>query len=68
MPEKKPMGSSDQLREEFNDSIYRPSHEEIERLAYTIWQSRGGGDGEAEQDWLQAERQLGVPEEKAQAA
>jgi hypothetical protein len=33
-------------------------HDEIARLAYTLWEARGGGDGFAEQDWLEAERRL----------
>ncbi len=33
-------------------------HEEIAKLAYAIWESRGGGDGGAEQDWFEAERRL----------
>ena len=32
--------------------------EEIAKLAYAIWEVRGGGDGHAEQDWLEAEQQL----------
>lgn len=38
-----------------NDAL---AHEEIARLAYELWESRGGGHGSAEQDWLEAERQL----------
>lgn len=33
-------------------------HDEIARLAYALWEARGGGDGFAEQDWLEAERRL----------
>jgi hypothetical protein len=33
-------------------------HDEIARLAYWLWVARGGGDGLAEQDWLEAERRL----------
>lgn len=33
--------------------------EEAADRAYGIWQSRGGGDGHALDDWLEAERQLG---------
>jgi hypothetical protein len=33
-------------------------HDEIARLAYALWEARGGGDGLAEQDWLEAERRL----------
>ena len=35
-----------------------PSHEEIARLAYHYWLERGGRHGDAEQDWLRAEREL----------
>jgi len=37
---------------------YTPAHDDIARRAYTIWEARGGGHGLAEQDWLEAERQL----------
>ncbi len=33
-------------------------HDEIATLAYALWEARGGGDGFAEQDWLEAERRL----------
>jgi hypothetical protein len=33
-------------------------HDETARLAYALWEARGGGDGFAEQDWLDAERRL----------
>jgi hypothetical protein len=32
--------------------------EAIARLAYSYWEARGRQDGFAEQDWLQAEREL----------
>jgi hypothetical protein len=35
-----------------------PSHEEIARLAQQYWAERGWQDGQAEQDWLRAEREL----------
>ena len=34
------------------------SQEDIANLAYTLWQKRGSPDASAEQDWLEAERQL----------
>ena len=71
MPEKKAAGRSEDVAAEEKvqqDSALVPSHEEIERLAYILWQVRCGGDGEAEQDWFEAERQLRVPKEKAHAA
>jgi hypothetical protein len=36
----------------------KPSREEIEQLARTLWAERGYQDGYAEQDWLRAEREL----------
>jgi hypothetical protein len=35
-----------------------PDHRSIGELAYRLWQSRGCPDGTAEQDWLEAEKQL----------
>jgi hypothetical protein len=35
-----------------------PNHEEIARLAQQYWAERGYHDGQAEQDWLRAEREL----------
>jgi len=37
---------------------FKPSHEEIERLARLYWEQRGYQDGFAEQDWLRAEQDL----------
>jgi Protein of unknown function (DUF2934) len=34
------------------------SHDEIQRLAYHIYLSRGGEQGHEVEDWLQAEREL----------
>jgi hypothetical protein len=45
-----------------------PSHEEIAALAYALWESRGHQDGAAEEDWIEAERQLRQPKVKTQAA
>ena len=42
-----------------------PSHDEIERRTYQIFLERGGTDGHAEEDWLQAEYEL--RREKGQA-
>ena len=33
-------------------------HDEIAKLAHALWEARGGGDGFAEQDWLEAERRV----------
>lgn len=35
-----------------------PTHEEIARLAEQYWAERGHQDGQAEQDWLRAEKEL----------
>ncbi len=35
-----------------------PSHEQIARRAYEIFEARGGQQGNPEQDWFQAEREL----------
>lgn len=42
-----------------------PSQDEIEQRAYQIFLERGGTDGHAERDWLQAEYEL--RREKGQA-
>ena len=34
------------------------SHEEIARLAYSLWEARGCQGGNPEEDWLRAEQQL----------
>ena len=43
---------------DFIRNTISPSHEDIAILAYALWEERGGGDGGAEQDWFEAERQL----------
>lgn len=35
-----------------------PTHAEIAELARRYWEERGWQDGQAEQDWLRAEREL----------
>ena len=35
-----------------------PTHDEISLRAWSIYESRGGGHGEAMDDWLEARRQL----------
>ena len=42
-----------------------PSQDEIERRAYQIFLERGGIDGHAEEDWLQAEYELRQEKEQA---
>jgi Protein of unknown function (DUF2934) len=39
-------------------TAFTPSHHEIALLALQYWAERGHHDGQAEQDWLRAERDL----------
>jgi hypothetical protein len=45
-----------------------PEHRSIGELAYRLWQSRGCPEGTAEQDWLDAERQLRAMQSTARPA
>lgn len=36
----------------------RPDHQAIRQRAFELWRARGCADGYAEEDWLQAEREL----------
>ena len=38
--------------------VIHPTHEQIATLAQKYWAERGYTDGQAEQDWLRAEREL----------
>jgi transcriptional regulator with XRE-family HTH domain len=49
-----------------NDSLVEvprtaPTHEEIRERAYFLWLERGCPDGNAEEDWLEAEQRLVSP-------
>jgi hypothetical protein len=44
------------------------SREDIARLAYLLWQQRGCPEDSAEENWLEAERQLGENSEQANIA
>lgn len=77
MSEKKPVNRSDYVAPQEKppadtgiNELYQdaPSHDEIARLAHALWEARGGGDGGAEEDWLEAERQLREQSKKGQAA
>ncbi len=35
-----------------------PDREDIKRRAYDLYLARGGGEGDAVEDWLQAEKEL----------
>jgi hypothetical protein len=41
--------------------------EDVEDRAYELWQHRGGGTGNDQQDWFEAERQLGGPTRRPMA-
>lgn len=69
--EKRPVDRVDVITDEseLNDKIApAPSHQDIAALAYALWEERGRGDGGAERDWLEAERQLQPVRHKVQAA
>ena len=34
------------------------TREDVERLAYSYWEARGGNGGSAEEDWYRAEQEL----------
>ena len=36
----------------------QPTHEDIARLAYQLYEQRGGEHGRDQEDWFQAEREL----------
>jgi hypothetical protein len=59
-PGNKPANSEERTAS-IGDPLARPSHDEIARLAYALWEARGCGEGSAEQDWLEAERRLRAP-------
>ena len=44
----------------------RSEHRSIDELAYQLWQARGCPQGTAEQDWLDAERQLRAAQPSSQ--
>ena len=71
MSEKKPTNGSDYIAPQetaADRSLVLPSHDEIANLAYALWEAHGSGDGSAEQDWHEAERQLRQPKAHSQAA
>jgi Protein of unknown function (DUF2934) len=45
-------------REIDEESSVAPKNEEIARLAYSLWEARGGVGGSPEEDWLAAEAEL----------
>ena len=65
MPEKETMNRSDYITPQ--ERLDLPSHDDIAELAHAIWEARGGGDGGAEEDWLEAESLLRDQRAKGQA-
>jgi len=57
----------DQQQERVPEQTAEPSNtqdsvqENIAKLAHALWQSRGCPMGSAEQDWIEAERQMSQP-------
>lgn len=45
-----------------------PSHEDIARRAYQVYQARGGRPGNAWEDWAQAERELMAQQQSPRAS
>ena len=43
-------------------------HEYIQILAYLLWEARGRPEGSADEDWLEAERQLAAADAAPSAA
>ena len=41
-----------------DDASYSPTYDEIAEAAYQRYLSRGGGDGQDFDDWVEAEREL----------
>jgi len=61
MLDKKSVDESDLSRSQSDfdgGATTSPPHEDIAALAYALWEAHGGGDGGADQDWFEAERQL----------
>lgn len=69
MPKKESTSQSSELRSAESVSANRElPHDEIAQVAYALWEARGRGDGSAEQDWFEAERQLQEPRTQTEAA
>ena len=46
------------MQKQSTDSNHRPTHEEIAKVAYTIFEKNGRIPGRDVQNWLEAEAQL----------
>lgn len=61
-------GSAPRDSQQENAATRTPTYEEIERAAYLLYLDRGSVDGFADEDWLQAERELMEGREAQQKA
>ena len=50
--------SSEIILSDTGPSDAGPSTEDIARLAYALWEARGGIGGSAEEDWYRAEQEV----------
>jgi len=60
-PASRPRKSSTPARQSTNGhepSSYEVTRDDIARLAYTLWEQRGGEGGSPDEDWLRAENEL----------
>ena len=55
-PKKGPESTADSSEVVPSDTA--PSTEDIAKLAYALWEARGGGGGSAEDDWYRAEQEI----------
>ena len=55
-PKKIPESAADSSETIPSDTA--PSTEDIAKLAYALWEARGGNGGSAEEDWHRAEQEI----------
>ena len=55
-PKKVPESTADSSETVPSDTA--PSTEDIAKLAYALWEARGGNGGSAEEDWYRAEQEI----------
>jgi hypothetical protein len=41
--------------------VFHPTHEEVETLAYSLWEEQSKVDGHAKEDWSKAAQELPAP-------
>jgi len=54
------------MQKQLTDSKHKPTHEEIARMAYAIFEKNGKIPGRDQENWLQAETQLMAARRPAQ--